>query len=557
MRFISAFAAAAGLVTLGGCFLVYDYSEFSEGDTSGQGGTGGMGGAGGAAGSGPCDKGATESCFSGPPGAQNEKPCQAGIRTCLDDGTWGTCQGETLPDVELCSTAASESCKSVTCPAAEWSQRYGDDKDQEVLATAVGPNGNVLLVGRYRGVLAFDPMDDTLKLGAPPVDGLDDAFMALLFPDGNPVQVYGFNSLGEQPRRAVGAAWAANGRALVAGYFTKTGAPGDRNIFLASFTQALPSLLQLDGTGDEEPVAVATENGKYVYLVGTVRGTMKTLSCPGAPTPYNAADEDLLVLNYELENGQCAWARVFPGGAHKPRAVTVDGSGGIYVTGSYTGKMDVPDMMVDDAGAKVRAFVMKLDTMGKAQWVRTFGGVEEESSAEGAAIAVEASSIGSKVFVTGTMSAKVDFGNQFFEAKGKDSFVLALDKTNGDTMWSTQIPGSQDQVGTSLALTADGGALIAGHFSGLLDVTDTAKLESLGNSVFLLKLSADGALAFAQQFVGTGELEPIEPRSIRMSTGLFGTVLAGGWARAIEFPPQTASPESGGLDVFVAQFPTP
>lgn len=554
MRFISAFVTTAGLVALGGCALMYDYSDFREDDTPGQGGaggTGGMGGDGGTAGSGPCEKGVIESCFSGPPGAQNVEPCKAGMRTCLPDGIWGACEGEILPGVELCRTDDSESCKAVTCPGAEWSRRFGDGKDQEVLAAAVDANGSVILAGRYQGVLALDA-SAALTLGPSPEETTDDAFVAMLSPTGSPAWIQRFGALGKQPRRAVAVASGGKNLAIATGYYTT--AQGDRDAFLAWGTGSTANVTPFPATGDEEPVAVAVDAQGYAYLTGTVRGT-GTFPCDaGRSIAYNADDDDLFVASYDTIFSQCRWVEVFPGGIHKPRAMTIDSGGNVYVTGSYTGTMNVPELVVPDAGAKARAFVLKLDGTPNGKWIRTFGD-GDAGEAEGATIAADASVIAGKVFVAGTMSGMVDFDKQTFTAKGKDSFVLALDKASGDTLWSTQLSGNQDQLGTSLALAADGGVLAAGHFSGTMQVRPGADITSNDNNIFLIRLSPDGVPSWAHQFGGTGE--PLMPRSVCVATGPCGAVLAGGWLNPIEFPPIGTQAPGGALDVFVTWFPKP
>jgi RHS repeat-associated protein len=55
-------------------------------------------------GAGPqCTPGTMESCYSGPGGTQGVGICQAGERTCQADGTFGPCQGEVAPGVEVCN----------------------------------------------------------------------------------------------------------------------------------------------------------------------------------------------------------------------------------------------------------------------------------------------------------------------------------------------------------------------------------------------------------------------------------------------------------------------
>jgi hypothetical protein len=50
-----------------------------------------------------CTPGATQSCYSGPPGTAGVGACQYGMQTCQQDGTWGACQGEVTPQPETCN----------------------------------------------------------------------------------------------------------------------------------------------------------------------------------------------------------------------------------------------------------------------------------------------------------------------------------------------------------------------------------------------------------------------------------------------------------------------
>lgn len=77
-------------------------------DTPGEGG----GGAGGSAGAGPvaCTSGEVESCFSGPIGVIGVGVCQSGVRICSANGTFGACQGETVPSAEICGNGLDEDC---------------------------------------------------------------------------------------------------------------------------------------------------------------------------------------------------------------------------------------------------------------------------------------------------------------------------------------------------------------------------------------------------------------------------------------------------------------
>lgn len=76
-------------------------------DTTGTGGVGSTGCGGGCV----CEPGATESCYSGPPGTEGVGTCAAGERTCDASGAaWGPCAGEVTPAMDACGDGLDQDC---------------------------------------------------------------------------------------------------------------------------------------------------------------------------------------------------------------------------------------------------------------------------------------------------------------------------------------------------------------------------------------------------------------------------------------------------------------
>lgn len=57
-----------------------------------------------------CTPGDLVQCYSGPPETRNVGTCIGGVRTCLSDGTWSNCQGEILPQQEICGDNKDNNC---------------------------------------------------------------------------------------------------------------------------------------------------------------------------------------------------------------------------------------------------------------------------------------------------------------------------------------------------------------------------------------------------------------------------------------------------------------
>ena len=59
---------------------------------------------------GECEPGASEACYSGPPGSLGVGACAGGDRSCDANGFWGPCLGEVLPADEVCDNGVDDDC---------------------------------------------------------------------------------------------------------------------------------------------------------------------------------------------------------------------------------------------------------------------------------------------------------------------------------------------------------------------------------------------------------------------------------------------------------------
>jgi hypothetical protein len=60
-----------------------------------------------------CVPGATEDCYTGPDGTVGVGVCASGTRTCRNDGTWESCEGEVTPSNDVCDGLDND-CDGVT-----------------------------------------------------------------------------------------------------------------------------------------------------------------------------------------------------------------------------------------------------------------------------------------------------------------------------------------------------------------------------------------------------------------------------------------------------------
>jgi hypothetical protein len=59
-----------------------------------------------------CAEGATRACYDGPVATRGVGPCHDGTQTCIN-GVWGSCQGQVLPQLEICNNHIDEDCNGI------------------------------------------------------------------------------------------------------------------------------------------------------------------------------------------------------------------------------------------------------------------------------------------------------------------------------------------------------------------------------------------------------------------------------------------------------------
>ena len=190
-----------------------------------------------------------------------------------------------------------------------WSHRYGDAQgDQYAQHVATDGLGNVLVVGRYIGLIDF---------GGPslPVSSSYRLFVARLDKDGNHVWSKGF------------------------------GAP--------------PGTLALD------VAAMAADSAGNVVIVGSFEGSVDF----GGGVLMSAGVTDMFIAKFDPA-GKLLWSKAYGDKQYQSAgAVAIDGAGRIVVTGTFTGAIDLGNGLLNTNGG---SFVVRLDSTGNQLWAKVF-----------------------------------------------------------------------------------------------------------------------------------------------------------------------------------------
>ena len=185
-------------------------------------------------------------------------------------------------------------------------------------------------------------------------------------------------------------------------------------------------------------------------------------------------------------------------------SVAIDGAGDLYAAG-WTEALNFPIVLAAQAlnAGGVDAFVVKLNPMGTTLLYATYiGGIGDDRAA---AIAVDSSG---SAFVTGsTASPNFPLVSSLRAALGgsKTAFVLKLNATGNQLLYSTYLGGTNYDIGTAIAVDAAGSAYVAGDtLSTNFPVMGGVQAVSGGGTdVFISKLTAAGALSYSTYLGGS------------------------------------------------------
>ena len=192
------------------------------------------------------------------------------------------------------------------------------------------------------------------------------------------------------------------------------------------------------------------------------------------------------------------------GGVDQGQAITVDGSGNAYVTGSTdSGDFPVHLARQGNNGGSTDAFVTKLNAAGSAVVYSTYLGGSGADFGQG--IAVDGAG---NAYVTGyTNSTAFPTANpmQASRSGGFDAFVTKFDAAGSTLVYSTYLGGTGDDFGQGIAVDGFGSAYVTGYtLSVNFPTTAPFQSGSSGADAFVTKLNAAGSARVYSTYLGGG-----------------------------------------------------
>lgn len=279
-------------------------------------------------------------------------------------------------------------------------------------------------------------------------------------------------------------------------------------------------------------------------------GTFSGMFDFGGGTLTAAGSHDMVVLKLD-SGGKYVWAKSFGhmgSNVDNPFALAVDGAGNVYWGGSFDQTLNIGGPTIGSTNNLAAPFLGKLNAFGVPQWSKSFG---ESNLSLVEAIAVDGAG---DVYATGAILAAADFGggltSQISPVGIADIFVVRY-TSSGTFVWGKRFgsAGTKSQFARTIAVDASGNVVLAGSFKGTMTLGGpTMTSNAASTDVFVAKLSGTGAHVWSKQFGDPGD--QAEAKASVDEQG--NIVVTGAYNGAIDFGGGSL-PSAGQGDIFLAK----
>ena len=226
-------------------------------------------------------------------------------------------------------------------------------------------------------------------------------------------------------------------------------------------------------------------------------------------------------------------------------SVAVDGSGNVYVTGSFGGTANF-GAISKTSGGESDIFIAKYNARGTVLWVQTAGG---SLRAYGKSISLDAAG---NVYVVGEYKGTATFNGISKTSEGENDLFIAKYNSSGVVQWVQSAGGPSFDSARSVAVDASGNVYIVGQYFGTTTFEGTSKTSAGSDDIFIAKYNASGAFQWIQSAGGSlrdiGRGVAVDSNGNVFITGTFEDTAnfgGGGGINPLSY---------GGIDIFVAKY---
>jgi hypothetical protein len=296
--------------------------------------------------------------------------------------------------------------------------------------------------------------------------------------------------VGTQLLAAVGGSNSVAGLAL-------RGEPGAVIAALDAATGAMGWKLAVDAT-DWAVIAQVAAAGDGAVIGGSFSGTLRIAD----KVVSSAGRADGFVARLTAAGGVAWLVRVGGPGADAVHGVAAAGDR-IAIAGTFTAGADLlgePLAPSDERSPRGDGFVAELDPAGARRWVQSFGGKADDAVA---GVAIDAAG---RFAVAATAQDTVHVGPIELVAGGAADGLVAWWGAGGSVLQAVRLGGA-DFDGLRAIARAGEHVVVAGFYSGSIQLGDRTLSAGGGDDAFVAELDATGAVAQSWSVGGDGREE--------------------------------------------------
>lgn len=272
---------------------------------------------------------------------------------------------------------------------------------------------------------------------------------------------------------------------------------GDTDAFIAKYDPDgnLVWVNQGGGSDDDYGCGIKTDENGDVYVVGFFNGTAyfnnvyKTSSSQG----------DMFIAKYDGANGNLVWVKTGNIGENNYLfGIGVDPTGHVYVGTNFSGSVSFSGSPIVNSTGDNDMLLIKYDTYGTFQWVKTGGGIGNDGINRTAICA------DGNILVAGYFSGTAQFGTKTLTSHGSFDIFAVKYSPSGNIIWAKQFGGTDSQSAWSICPDEKNNCYITGWFSGTGAFDNTTIYSSGKVDAYLIKYDKNGNLIWVEP-IATGD----------------------------------------------------
>ncbi|MCK5796096.1 MAG: hypothetical protein KAI47_02880 [Deltaproteobacteria bacterium] len=312
---------------------------------------------------------------------------------------------------------------------------------------------------------------------------------------------------------------------------------GDFDIFIASYTAAgaYRWAKRFGKTTEDLGFDIALGPQGNLFIIGEFRGTLNL----GGKDLVSAGQRDVLVASY-TPSGVHRWSKRFgEGGEAAGRALIVDKSGNLFITGHNQATINFGGGILTSAEGH-DGYLASFTSAGTYRWSKRFGAADYDLGRE-----LVIDSHGNLILV-GTFNSTINVGGGDLSSAGGGDILLAKFTSAGAHVWSKRFGGSGDEYGRAVAIDDQDRLTIAGRFANTIDFGGGPLTSAGDHDIFVAGLTAQGKYRWAKRF-GSPAFDYAEALTATPHGDIF---LAGLFRGTVDFG-QGPVTSAGDADIFV------